>query len=140
MEEGELMKLNVRLLRKIQRHILEEPKRFIMGDVIVREDPGVEILDDELIWKMPKCGTAACIAGWALLLSGKRGSDMSKAAKLLGIEDPDTEGYDGDSALFYTSKWPAKFYNAWNVAKSNKARARVAVRRIEHFIKTKGKE
>lgn len=127
-------KMNVRLLRKIQGHILEEPKRFIMADVIDRAQPGERVEDYGLEWAMPKCGTTACIAGWALLLSNSYSYDMHQAAGLLGLE------YDASDTLFYVGGWPPNYQTQWGAAKTPRMRARVAVRRIDHFIKTKGAE
>jgi hypothetical protein len=81
--------VNVKLLRKIQKHILEEPKRFIMSDIIVRDRPGAEFDDYGISFQIPDCGTTACICGWALILGGKPRSrhEFSDAQKLLGIED-----------------------------------------------------
>jgi hypothetical protein len=36
--------------------------------------------------------------------------------------------------------WPAKFEQRYNAATTLEAKAKVAVERIEHFIKTKGRE
>jgi hypothetical protein len=130
-------KLNVRLLRKIQRHILEEPKRFIMGDVIAQGEPGEYVEDCDLEWEMPRCGTTACIAGWALFLGGARNNNsLGDAADLLGLNIPAIR--DGAGSLFYVGGWPKKFYDAWVAAKTPRGRARVAARRIDFFIATKG--
>jgi hypothetical protein len=42
--------------------------------------------------------------------------------------------------LFLEVYWPPQFDAAWNRAQTPKARAGVAVRRINHFIKTGGLE
>lgn len=52
-------KLNVKLLRRIQRHIVAEPRRYeqsVYGDTVTGK-------------KAPTCGTQGCIAGWAVFLS-----------------------------------------------------------------------
>ena len=64
-------KMNVRLLRKVQKHILEEPKRY----------------DQDIVAKASSeapCGTACCIAGWAEVL----GNSKSPAVKRLTTGRP----------------------------------------------------
>jgi hypothetical protein len=137
--EGEEAFMNVKLLRKVKKHILEEPKRFIMGDWVVRKEyPDQQLFDDDGKPRtFAKCGTAACIAGWTMLLSkvdpDKVDSYSGAASKLLGLKER-------FSPLFYTDQWPAKYEDAYVNAKTPAGRARVAARRIEHFIKTNGAE
>src|SRR4051812_24586244 len=72
-------KLNVRLIRRIQKHILEEPRRFFMKAILAIGVPGSHEWDEvkggwnpsDLSDTVPPCGTAACLAGWTGLLSGK---------------------------------------------------------------------
>jgi hypothetical protein len=64
--------MNVKLLRRIQKHILAEPKRLDMGNFIVRKSDGLGSLV-----RFPKCGTVGCIAGWAVTLSTASGSPLS---------------------------------------------------------------
>lgn len=88
--------MNIELLRKIKAEIVAEPDAFRMD-----------------VWT---CGTAHCIAGWAIQLSGlmfdpvieeERPADtvggrsaMDVAAELLHISD------DEAMALFLVSGWP----------------------------------
>lgn len=125
-------KLNVELLRKIQKHILEEPRRFMMGDVIYRGKPGEKWSDFGLHYTIPACGTVACICGWACILGGKprTENDFATARELLGIEDCAT--------LFYVSGWPDKYEQQWDDAATPQLRAEIAAARIDHFIKTNG--
>jgi len=54
-----MKKLNVKLLNRIKKHIIAEPKRYnqnIWGRQVIGEDA-------------PACGTQGCIAGWAVFLS-----------------------------------------------------------------------
>ena len=141
--------MNVRLLRKVQKHILAETKRFIMDDFVVRQAEGEETFfaDDATEVPFAPCGTAACIAGWSVLLErGMRAKvkDFHAAgARVLGISTEYDEDHDLSSEatrLFYTCYWPHKFQTRYDSAKSQKQRAKVAVARIEHFIKTKGAE
>jgi len=137
--------MNVRLLRKIQKHILEEPKRFKMSSWVTRKEDGNETAYDTEVanvkeWKFAKCGTAACIGGWAIILSGKleRARDTCNygrmAGKLLEIDHP------SENLLFGLCSWPEEYRDKFVNAKTLRARAQAAVARIDHFIKTKGAE
>ena len=139
-------KLNVRLLRRIQKHILEEPRRFQMGAAVIRAGNPKQ-------WKliaptfahdasktMPPCGTAACIAGWADILSGGSGNGWTvreRAATKLGV--PAGFSWLGHP-LFDDNSWPQPFRTRYRAAKTPQARAKIAAQRIDHFIKTKGAE
>lgn len=127
--------MNVKLLRKIQKHILAEPKRFIMGTKIVSGEPGTPIRGYavrpcdfnnrnpyEQAQTFAPCGTAACIMGWG---------DM------LGASQEDRDMWN---PLCSASTWPKKFADPYAKAKTPLARARIASARIDHFIKTKGAE
>ena len=92
---AKLPKLNKPLLKRIIKHIAEEPLRYI-------QDSWVESRT-KATWgeEAPACETAGCIAGWAVFLSTpkknwlriiykqERGSDSdyirTKARKLLGL-------------------------------------------------------
>lgn len=94
----------------------------------------------------PPCGTVACIAGWAAVLSQQQGGETIRevASRLWNAADTGGDAleidYDGQNRLFYTCDWPSKFREQYDAAKTPTARARVTVARIEHFIKTKGAE
>ena len=98
------------------------------------------------------CGTAACIAGWAIHLNGglktpKETYEHSKddaayyvnfyspyGARVLGLSSR-----EGDR-LFLIGSWPVNFAKRYYLAKTPKTRAKAAADRITHFIKTKGQE
>lgn len=128
-------KLNVRLLRRIQKHILAEPKRYNQNDIVSTGKPGEAY---SFAWRFPACGTIACIGGWAAVLSsGGRHEDLEYGARALGLT------VDQRARLFSATGnggWPDKFDIAYTNAKTPQGRARVGARRIEHFIKTKGAE
>jgi hypothetical protein len=113
----------------IQKNILAEPKQFQMEEFWTYYISNV---------KIPNCGTAACIGGWAMCLTRKIkpaelalrgwrdnlvaieiGTDLIKLKKLI---------------WFYN--WPEKFRHVRK--EGTVAFARQAVRRIEHFIQTNG--
>lgn len=129
--------MNVELLRKVQAHILEEPKRLDMGAW------GVHVNEGDGEWEAPTCGTVACIAGWTVALSqGLSGyeledlSDVSTlASELLGLNGADA------CALFYAEDWPKRFRDQLNRRNpQTKAYALVVSHRIDHFLSTDGRE
>ena len=94
-------KLNVRLLRRILRHIKADPRRYNQGTW------GVEKPAEH---GGPPCGTQACIAGWAVLLSvprrnwlrwisrsdeemknGEKSCIRARAKKLLGLTEEEAQ-------------------------------------------------
>lgn len=133
--------MNVKYLRRIQRAILEHPSQFQMDTLFDNH------LDDQI--KLPKkvggCGTAACIAGWALHLHGRcktlatttecmRTTTSENARTILGLT---SDQYD---RLCFAPNWPEPFRSRNDNAKTARTQAKNAVARIEHFIKTKGAE
>ena len=87
-----LPKLNVPMLRKVQKHILSEPRRLDM-------ETWTELLTDEekKLPSSPPCGTVGCIGGWTNILSKTLGD--IQAAEVLGITQDEKE------CLFYTWKF-----------------------------------
>lgn len=146
--------MNVRLLKRVRDRILAEPAQFVMehyfasrNDILQEPlycylvDHNVSALDIDR--SVPNCGTAACIAGWTYALSRRitpktaalrNAYPEEEAAKLLGISERQAE------RLFLVDHWPGKFYQQWQERPSLKIRARIAARRIDHFIKTRGEE
>lgn len=152
-----LTKKTINLLRKVEKQILDEPRRLDMNQWGITNEPNEQF---------PACKTQGCIAGWTCMLSDKglwkslvqksrsgdyteRRLDMflpgfvpsEKAAKLLNLTEKQADN------LFYfklwksgVSGWPEKYSNAYDKAKTPAGRARATVNRIEHFIKTDGAE
>jgi len=116
--------MNVKLLRKIKRHILAQPKRFDMNFIGTRDMKSFKPN------RVPECGTIGCIAGWACALSGKKFSGRI-ARNLLGLD------YDQTERLFYDN--PKGFRGMWR-GDGKAATAKLAAKRIDLFIKTKGAE
>jgi hypothetical protein len=108
----------------------------------------------------PVCNTQACLAGEAALMSGQAiigpngGFLYLGGGPMLGayIEDEAVKFLKLNVAqkdkLFYTKSdqpciktgWPKKFDAAYAAAKTPQGRLYVAIRRVEHFIKTKGRQ
>jgi hypothetical protein len=144
-----MAKINVKLLRRIQKHILAEPRRYNQNATIIKAEPGAKVRPDrgEDVNIVPACGTVACIGGWADILGAARGAKIrefsfDRARKLLGLdEDQGIRLFDyitDETRPWLT--WPDQFTDAYLAAKTPRGRARVAVRRIDHFIATKGVE
>lgn len=119
--------MNVKLLRKVKDHILEEPKRLFMPCILVEDTRG---FDKD---RIPPCGTMGCIAGWACFLSGEAADAGGKeAARLLKIDDVQA------TRLFF-DYGGKKYEPAWG-GHGTAEEAELIAERIEHFIKTKGQE
>jgi hypothetical protein len=121
--------MNTRLLRRVQKHILAEPKSFDMFD-----------------WQnKTSCGTERCIAGWTVVLGGKvkpnatseqlmREIRKDSAEKLLGIDAGEGE------FLFHSMMWPSKFRTPYFKAAAAHSRRRMALwasKMIDWFIEYK---
>lgn len=113
--------MNKPLLREVKAAILAQPDAFRMDT-----------------WS---CGTAHCIAGWALLL---RDIPLVADGWLTASEEP-----TGDVAqelleitrlqryaLFSNHRWPYSFQRRYLCAETHRERAQVAAERIDHFLKT----
>lgn len=138
------MKLNVKLINKVIKHIEEEPRRFDMDCWIYENEEA-------------PCGTSCCIAGWALILNRKRipknhnerervidldkfpysNSELitKRACKALGTSIKNA------SSLFLENHWPVKYrskYFGGKALKKEKVHTR-AIALLKEVIKTKGK-
>ena len=133
--------MNVKLLRKVKKHILEEPKRLKMWSWIVLRSKYSRRVErsDSVGGDRPfaRCGTAACIAGWACILSKQNPVGVveihNAAIELLGLTQVQAH------KLFGPLSWPDKFYRT-DLDSGSRTAAEVTAARIEHFIKTKGQE
>lgn len=128
---------NIALLRKVKAAILRYPDQFEMRGWFS------DSLWIKGNWREPgRCGTAACIGGWAVHIA-KKLRKLSETENILIA----TEEYAGElarevlrlnshdsRALFLAAKWPLKFYFDYAKARTPKERAKVAAKRIDHFI------
>lgn len=142
----------IRILRKVEAHILEEPKRYDQNTICDRYTK--KVIAERLEWggdidHIPPCRAIACIGGWVNVLTGHpRSQSLSLAARTLGLNHEQADrlfaGIDYDltepSCTVPYRQWPDRFQKAYFEAQTAAQRARVAVRRIEHFIKTGGAE
>lgn len=143
--------MNVELLRKVKEHILDEPQRLDMSMFGQRTEGEMA----------PPCGTTACIAGWAVILSDPKLftvdieefddvlSDAYKTGReLLRITPGQAR------RLFFVGGWPLTFKEKMRYLDMSdydgtygtaglavlKARAAVAAERIDYFIATDGND
>lgn len=121
--------MNVELLRRVQKQILDEPRQFDMDGWFTQS-----------IWRgkaIPNCGTAACIGGWAIALS-KRMTPSEASLSTTRIEETASRildlTYGEAKRLFMFARWPLQF----QIQPSNNVKQ--AVDRIEHFIVTHGND
>lgn len=139
----------------------------VYGDTLAAKSKSL-VREHAIPHELPACRTQGCIAGWGIFLTRpsiwkslfhKVDHDQSMpiedaepfeentvhevAMELIGLTDEQAK------QLFYFKGWvwngpevgwPAKFAEAYNVAKSAKQRAKVTVARIKHFIDTDGRE
>lgn len=141
--------MNVKLLRKVSAQIVDYAERFNMIWA------GAQVLPDMrgLIGD-PPCKTQACIAGETVLAAGvgwiskEGGIEMDGDADILPVAQSLLKlTSEQKYRLFYLKKenpsaegWPNSFEQAYLEAATPNERAAVAQQRIEHFIKTKGRE
>jgi hypothetical protein len=130
--------LNVKLLRRIKKHILEEPRRLMMNWYVATGDPDQEFYgDNNTKQTFPACGTAACIAGWTnLLTEHEPANDDVRARETLGLPDTRELHLHGKDPVFDVNGWPEHFSLQYRAALTAEDRAKIAAERIEHLIKT----
>ena len=128
--------MNVQLFREIQEAIRAEPEHFDMT-MFFNGNP------------VTKCGTAACIGGWAVALG--RLSTPAVVANNLTIHEAAqfptiANGYlditnSQGCQLYYMAGWPEDLRNEYYTARAAKEfvkQADVACRRIDRFLESNG--
>ena len=125
----------VKLLRRVRDHILADPRRYDQS-TFIRTRSGSYRTYANTDW--PACGTAACIAGWTVILGkGVDGNalyrmDVPGAAKRL-LHLTVRQRLD----LFHTTFGnKGHWSNLWCHAHSKDSKAKVAARRINYMIRT----
>lgn len=138
----EKIKVNTKLLRKVQKQVLEVPNRLIMSDIALLRVSGTFVLDYGLQFSAPRCGTVACIAGWTVLLhdGATEGPDimvsLSRASELLFGTDLNNQDIGGQ--LFFVDNWPKRYRKRWGAAKTTRTRARIVGQLIDQLIASRG--
>lgn len=135
------MALNKRLLRKVRNRIEKYPDAYNQSTFGEKGDES-----------SAPCGTVACIAGHTIIAAAptpqlgvktlfrklRDGGVSRYAGKLLGLELGGIDehlftGIPNDSDY----PWPnAKYALQWGRAKTHKQRTRVAIRYLDHILKT----
>lgn len=131
--------VNVELFQEVKRKILAEPEAFDMSQFGAVCGVKGYVNPKNIKHRIyPKCGTAACIFGWANALDHLKThntlrtcdiDDGVKAANLLGIS---VRYGDWDSVVL-SDYWPAPYRERYNRAKTLKEAARVAADYIDYI-------
>lgn len=149
-----LSKDAIKWLRRVQKHVLDEPKRVDMSDWLnIREK---DMMGPQYDNYFPECGTVGCIGGWVAALASPRPQSIADAgkyaAKKLGIKFTQQGEWDGNGVfipaeqgaanrLFFVEEWPQRFIDQLlHHRRQTLGYARVVSKRIDHFIKTDGAE
>jgi hypothetical protein len=139
-------RLNKRLLNKVIAHILEEPRRLEMNQVLC---PARDLIREQE--NRPPCGTVGCIAGWTYVLSRKKprlniypGTVWRIAQKELGLSTLEAERLFAEPRHagngYYEAFWPIKLARRYLAAKTQRKRAEITVERIRLFAETNKQE
>jgi hypothetical protein len=131
-------RLNIELFKKVRRKIKTVPASYRQST------------DAETDQRSP-CGTAACIGGWADILSAPNKAerdkrmggevDLNRAARELGLKGRDFYGeLRTERAVLFDGRpekrWPKPFSDQWRRARTKAGRAAVAVAYLDHIIET----
>lgn len=124
--------MNIELLKKVKQAILDNPEHFDMSTFFDGCE-GSNYEDDPKL--LGKCGTTACIAGWAIHLSGCPITDLDfehdLGKDLLGLTE------DQAQSLFYEDGWPGAIYNEYYEAleeEDHLGMAKAAAKMIDRLI------
>lgn len=130
------MDINIPLLVEVKEAILANPNRVNMDKWFGCDIKGDFKTSSLEVFKHNKCGTTACIAGWAVFLGNPNNVDYTQfaAADLLGLDPPTSD------KLFLSQYWPRKFYSLLYNAETPEEYAQAVADRIDHFIATEGRE
>lgn len=136
--------MNTKLLKQVRDMILKRPRQFDMDDWTASHMWDMEARREV---RPSHCGTAACIGGWAIVLAKNKQpawlrNKRNKKHCSIHTSDiaSDVLGLDREQAvrLFNKGYWPDRYDEAYGNATSFAARAKVAARRINVFIRSKG--
>jgi hypothetical protein len=109
--------MNIKLRDRIKAHITEDPQRLRMSEWIVDE------ADD--------CGTAACIAGWAMLLSHHETPSYDRFVSAETLANNLDIPWDIAHRLCFVSRWLPRFLDEWCKADTSTEKAAVACRVLD---------
>lgn len=126
--------LNFKLFRAVIKKLEAAPMAYDQESVVEKD-------------KEAPCGTAACIGGWAYLLSGKKVTKkvtmlnvLNEASELLGLNADALDWEDGDACRVFAvdpdETWPEPFASDWQSAEGREEQAAVAVRYLRNILAT----
>lgn len=129
----------VRIVRAMQRAILAEPKLYDQGIAPAFFEAYNGFKSD----LAATCGTACCLAGWAVWASNPDRKSYTQAVKKAA--ESDSWEMAGAAAIGVTRAkisnlftigecWPEPFGSDFSSSRSDLARAQVAVRRLDYFL------
>jgi len=138
--------MNKELLLRVKAHILEEPRRLNMSNWIQDARVGSLVHDAYESNRVgqfakhalteneaPPCGTVACLAGWACVLSGHPAESGDWLSERGGLFLDLTE--DQKSELFWPESWGGhSAYLEYKTCGNAEQRAQVVARVIDAFI------
>lgn len=128
----------VEILRKVQKTITEEPRRFDMG--IWQQFISQHAMQYNP--QAPPCGTVGCIAGWICMIHDRKENIeqldiQGRANDILSLPEYDEEiaNYNISDKLFFVSSWVNKSYRQrFNLAETQQEKVAVASEYIDYFI------
>jgi hypothetical protein len=125
---GATKHMNKELLLKVKEQILREPRQFQMDAFFTARDADT-----------PNCGTAACIAGWAIAIHLAKQPSRARRELVGDYATYASEilGHNADR-LFYLDEWPDHLYERWLKSESTDECAQIAAEAIDDFIAHNG--
>lgn len=117
--QGEVgSKINFELLARVRDHILEEPRRY---------DQSTLMRDSAIA----PCGTAACIAGWTVILSGGIKNPCNCKDPTCGFDQAAKDFLrisDNEASILFSwdANWPSPFGGAYLFAERRDDKAGMA--------------
>lgn len=142
--------MNIKVLQRLKKTLKAQPARFNMSFWGVSAREAKEDGDMDFL-EVPPCKTQACMAGeiciqeglakvlkkGGLVLKNRSGSFFHDARVAADLTETQAQN------LFYFKQWndglhgwPTKFEAAYDSAQNPKDRVKVAIARLDHFIKT----
>jgi hypothetical protein len=123
--------MNIPLLRKVQEQILKQPLNY-----------NQDYFESDVVG----CDSTHCIGGWAAVLSGHQGYFNSGSMENFAAEKLELTPKQAEILFYGQNNIEDKFNGIWTKQDNDGARltpleiAQLACERIDHFIKTEGRE
>lgn len=139
--------MNIERLQAVKAAILKEPRNALMEEFHARPANtigGFRIPGSTGSYNSAhdaSCGTAHCIAGWAVAIFGDSMYEQGiafvddYACELLEIEHGTLGCWPG---LFYLDEWPDDLYDRYMESRTDQERAEAMAAAIDSYIETGG--